>query len=283
MMNEINRDTHIQAASARLLAVLQDIGDCAIAISGGVDSTTLAAVAAARREHQTRLYHALSPAVPEAATARLRAAALAHNWNYDEINARELDDPDYVANPANRCFFCKNNLYARIAAVTDLPICSGANLDDLSDYRPGLEAAKRYGVRHPFIDAGIGKATIRALAEKLRLSEFAALPASPCLASRIETDYPVTVSGLRFIQAAEVSLAERLAPNVLRCRLFHRGIVVELDADSLKKVQRSRMLLQEMTALVRNEAEKYAIDAPVAFAVYNKGAAFHVPKANATT
>lgn len=209
-------------------AVLADLPGLAIAVSGGVDSMTLAH--AARRAGVAGLVvvHAVSPAVPAEATARLRDHAARFGWDLRELDAGEFDDPDYRANPVNRCYFCKANLYARIARATEGPIASGTNLDDLGDYRPGLRAASERRVRHPFVEAGMGKAAIRALARAYGLADIAELPAQPCLSSRIETGIAISAADLRFVARMEQALAAHLPPGSdLRCRVTHDGIVVE--------------------------------------------------------
>ena len=125
-----------------LRGVLKKLRGGAIAVSGGVDSMTLSAFA-----HQILgaddicMVHAISPAVPTAATARVRDHAARLGWSLSEVDAGEFDDPRYIANPVNRCFYCKSNLYRTLRSICDGVIISGTNTDDLSDYRPGLQAA----------------------------------------------------------------------------------------------------------------------------------------------
>ena len=138
-----------------LVSVLDGIGDVAIAVSGGVDSITLAHVAHARSVARAEMFHAVSPAVPDHATDRVREHAAAHGWSLHVVGAGEFEDPDYLKNPVNRCYFCKSNLYARLRASTDATLCSGTNTDDLGDFRPGLRAADEKTVRHPFVEAGL--------------------------------------------------------------------------------------------------------------------------------
>ena len=259
-------------SEAALAVVLARMGDLAIAVSGGVDSMTLAFVANRLAPGRPLVLHAASPAVPREATARIRAYARAHGWQLQVIDAGETRDPRYVANPHDRCFFCKTNLYATIRGLTDRPIASGANLDDLGDYRPGLLAAAEHGVRHPWIEAGIGKAEIRRIAASHGLFDLAELPASPCLSSRIETGIPVTVGALAVIDRLERELRRALAPETLRCRLRPFGIEVELDDGALARLDRLAV-----TSLARAVMAAHAQAGDVRFAPYRRGSAFRRP------
>lgn len=214
---------------ARLVDVLDRHERLAIAVSGGVDSMTLAHVAARRSRTRATMYHAAGPAVPESAGNRVRTHAEMHGWRLVVLDAAELADPRYRANPVDRCYYCKTNLYARIAAATPDAIASGTNRDDLADYRPGLRAANEHGVVHPYVEAAIGKAEIYALATALGLADLERLPAQPCLASRVETGIAIDPSDLAFIDSVEAQLAARLGREAtVRCRVTHAGVVVEL-------------------------------------------------------
>ena len=215
-------------AAERLAAALARHDELIVAVSGGVDSLTLAAFAG--RRMKITAAHAVSPAVPPDATARVRAMASAEGWTLRILNAREFSDPAYLKNPLNRCYFCKTNLYARIAEAMDGTIASGANIDDLGEYRPGLTAAAEHGVVHPYVEAGISKAELRALAASLGLGDVATLPAQPCLASRIETGIAIDAADLRFIEEMETLAAgaERVAD--IRCRITAEGVKLESSA-----------------------------------------------------
>lgn len=215
---------------ARLVEVLDQYPELAIAVSGGVDSMLLAHVAATHARTAMTAVHAVSPAVPRLATERVQTHASRYGWTLQLVDAGELADAGYRNNPVDRCFYCKSRLYERIGVVTDLRIASGTNVDDLSDYRPGLEAARRHDVVHPFVEAGFGKADIYALAQVLELADLAALPAQPCLASRIETGIAVDEQGLNFIETAETILA-KLMPEAgaIRCRITATGVYVECE------------------------------------------------------
>ena len=125
---------------ARLEDYFRSQPPMAVAVSGGVDSMTLAVVAS-RVRPETQIFHAISPAVPAAATARVRSYARSEKWRLTVVDAGEMADENYLNNPANRCYFCKTNLYQTVSKQTDLLLASGTNLDDLDDYRPGLIAA----------------------------------------------------------------------------------------------------------------------------------------------
>ena len=225
MKHEFNE---LAALEKKLQDVLARYSPLAIAVSGGVDSLTLATVAHRTLPVAPLMVHALSPAVPVAATARVRELAKQEGWNLKEISAGEFADPDYQANPYNRCYFCKSNLYRAIGSITEWQIASGANLDDLSDYRPGLQAASEQHVVHPFVDAGINKPTIREIARRYEL-HYSDLPAQPCLASRVETGVPIRANDLNFIDGLESELKKALGElSTIRVRIRTPGVYVEL-------------------------------------------------------
>lgn len=214
----------------RLFEVLSCLDGLAIAVSGGIDSITLSAFAHRFHRSEVQMVHAASPAVPAAATARLRQLARSEGWWLTVTDARELADPRYRDNPANRCYFCKSNLYDKIRALTSSQIASGANLDDLGDYRPGLLAAGERSVVHPFVDAQMGKGAIRRLARALGLDDLAEMPAQPCLASRIETGIAIDPGDLAFVEMVERRLGSLvLETGTIRCRVMHSGIMIESD------------------------------------------------------
>lgn len=251
-----------------LIAVLDQHPTLSIAVSGGVDSMVLAYLAHAASRAEVTVVHAVSPAVPAAATERVRTHAARHGWALRIIDAGEMADPAYRANPVDRCFHCKQNLYASIRAMTAGAIASGTNVDDLSDYRPGLEAAHHHHIRHPYVEAEITKRDIYALAAAEGLDDLAALPAQPCLSSRIETGITVDPVTLAFIESAELQLT-RLLPGdgSVRCRITAEGVVFECSGPP--------------EGALRDEVERWAAefcsDAGRPFAglrAYRRGAAF---------
>lgn len=261
-----------ELALQRLDAIVDGMASIAVAVSGGVDSLTLATVAGRRAGPRVEIFHAVSAAVPPAATERVRLLAQREGWRLRVIHPGELEREQYVTNPVDRCLHCKRALYTTILPHTRAQVVSGANLDDLGDYRPGLQAALESGVRHPFVEAGAGKADIRSMARVLGLGALAELPASPCLSSRVETGIAIAAPMLRKIDAAEQVLRESTGAADVRCRVRRSGVVIEMDADAL-----SRMSAGDRHRLGERVGELFELDAGArmpSFAPYRMGSAF---------
>lgn len=242
------------------------MGPVAVAVSGGVDSLTLAAAAYDVFGATFVAFHAVSPAVPPRATHRVQRIAKQSKWPLTIVDAGEFGDERYLANNTDRCYHCKSSLYERIAGSTDLQIVSGANTDDLSDFRPGLTAADEHDVRHPFVEAGIGKDGIRAIARQVGLGSVAELPAAPCLSSRLQTGITVTPDRLRFIDEVEEYAKDLLSPKTVRCRVMAEQIEIQLDELSLENVRQSQELRSILTEYVAERQQR-----PVRFAAYRMG------------
>lgn len=260
------------ADDARLAEVIRTCEGAVIAVSGGVDSMTLASFAQRVLGIEgVRMVHAVSPAVPADATRRVRDQATAEGWRLDVVDAGEFADERYRANPVNRCYFCKSNLYRVLGRLSRGGVLSGTNTDDLNDYRPGLEAAEENNVRHPYVEAGFAKAQVRALAGRLGLPELAQLPASPCLSSRVETGIRVEPETLRRIDDVERWLWQAVSPAIVRCRIRRTGVVIELDGATLDGLDAAAR-----AALISNARRRLEAlgDFPLRLAPYEQGSAF---------
>lgn len=250
----------------RLTEVIQPMGPVAVAVSGGVDSLTLAAVAHDVFGPSFMAFHAISPAVPPLATERVKRIAGRFDWPLQIVDAGEFSNDQYLANNTDRCYHCKSNLYEEIVGATDLQIVSGANVDDLSDFRPGLIAADEHQIRHPFVEAAIGKDGIRALARQVGLGSVSDLPAAPCLSSRLQTGITVTPGRLRLIDEVEEYARGLLSPQTVRCRILAERIEVQLDETSLASVHASSDLRIKLTSFIKERESR-----PVRFAAYRMG------------
>jgi uncharacterized protein len=256
------------------LAAIGESRELGVALSGGVDSLTLAAVAHAVLGSRAAMYHAQSPAVPAEATARVQAMAAARGWRLEVFDAGEFGRAEYLANPADRCFYCKTSLYAAMNARTAAQLVSGTNLDDLKEYRPGLRAAGENAVRHPYVEIGAGKETVRAMARALGLGNVAELPAAPCLASRIETGIGIDAATLAMVHASERLVGAAVAARTVRCRVRAAGVVMEIDAATLDAIEPHRRaeLAAEVAGIFSGAGQAQA----VSFAPYRSGSAFLV-------
>lgn len=232
-----------------------------IACSGGIDSLLLADVAHELRPRTTIIAHSVSPAVPPSATARVQQAADELGWRLELVESREFNDENYLANPHNRCYFCKSNLYAELDRVSAAArwrgdtwtVMSGANTNDLGEYRPGLIAAREHDVHHPYVEAGIAKSDIRALA-RARGRSWHTLPAAPCLASRLYTGTAVSADLLRAVDVGEESLRDRTGIEVVRCRINGDEVIVEVSAGSRDNV--TPEVLSSVLSAMRGQAPR---------------------------
>ncbi len=240
-------DPALRSLDQRLCQRLAALRSVVVAYSGGVDSALVVALAVRALGSQAVLAAtARSPSVPRAELEAAAALACRLGVGHVFVETREFDDPRYTSNPADRCYYCKHELYDRLAALARerglAAIVNGANADDLGDFRPGLRAAAEFRVHAPLAECGVGKAQVRALAAALGLP-VADKPASPCLSSRIPYGEPVTVEKLRRIEAAEAFLRS-LGFSDLRVRHHEKLARIEVPADQIARFADARLRQQ---------------------------------------
>jgi uncharacterized protein len=214
----------------RLLAILAAMPRVAVAFSGGVDSAVVAAAAHRARGESAVAVTADSPSVPRSELSAAIDLAKRIGIRHRVVATDEFSNPDYLKNGGDRCYFCKSELYGVIDRLRpelgDPVVCSGANLDDLGDYRPGLTAAAEKGIRHPLQEAGFTKAMVRELAQVWELPVWDK-PASPCLSSRIAPGLAVTPERTRRVELAEADLKAR---GLRDCRVrYHDGDLARIE------------------------------------------------------
>jgi uncharacterized protein len=222
----------------RLVGALRGLDGVVVAFSGGVDSTLLARAAGDALGERVLLVTADSPTYPASELAEAKQLAAHLGLPHLVVATRELDDPRYAANPVNRCFFCKDELFRALEPVARREGLStlvyGATMDDLGDHRPGMEAARRLGVTAPLIEAGLWKAEIRELSRARGLPTWDK-PAFACLSSRFQYGDRITVEKLRQVDAAE-AFVRSLGFRRFRVRHHDRLARLEIPREDLDRL-----------------------------------------------
>ncbi|MDD5483534.1 MAG: ATP-dependent sacrificial sulfur transferase LarE [Kiritimatiellae bacterium] len=229
--------TTIQKKLQALEKNLRKMKSLMVAYSGGLDSAFLAVMAAKTLGEKMLAVTVLSPALARRDREDARKIAKTFGFRHETVSLDTTRDKHFAANPANRCYYCKAAVFARLQKMARTrgfkETADGTNLDDLKDYRPGLKAGREHGIRHPLRECGFTKKNVRLAARRIGLS-IADKPASPCLASRFPYGTPITPARLKAVDALETKI-RALGFSDCRARVESRGIArIEVPENELK-------------------------------------------------
>lgn len=244
MSGEVLATTQLAASEldlklARMRDIFRSLERVAVAFSAGADSTLVLKVALDTLGPQNVVaVTGRSDSLPAAELEAARELAAECGAEHVVLDTEEFSDPNYLANPIDRCYYCKDELYSKLAAfVAERGLkaaVNGVNRDDLKDWRPGIRAAEEHLVRAPCAEAGLTKSEVRQLSARFGLPTFDK-PATPCLSSRVQIGEPITPGKLRMIERAEAFLRSL---GLRECRVRHHGQLarIELPPDRLEEV-----------------------------------------------
>src|SRR5215216_976366 len=246
------------AKEEQLREIFRELESVIVAYSGGVDSSYVAYVANAELGSRAVCITGQSASLPDYQRAEIDRVVEKFGFQHELIQTDELENPNYLANNSNRCFFCKDELYTKLESVARTrginSIVDGSTVDDLGDFRPGRRAASQHAVRSPLIEAGLTKNEVRELSRRVTLPTWDK-PASPCLSSRIAYGTTVTIERLSKVDRGEEILRE-FGFREFRVRHHDQLVRLEIATAEMDQILRKEVF-QDLAARFRELGFKY--------------------------